>query len=336
MGRSGPRGVLGGIALALALALASCSTPSGNAETTPPPARTTPPNTASSTPSVDPGLSADEQVAGAWDRAQVEFVAQLFVDAAPDPTGFAGLATDEGTEQFLDLVRIGRSDVPAQLAGSESWAEVEVAAGGREATIADCFLIASRPASDPGAEPTVRSQVWTATAVAGDDGWLIDTVSPGASDCVPPELNRQLLDAYEAYHEAWTKAWDPPDPDHRLLAATMTGSRLEGIRELLEQDRADGVAFRDPHDAVDNAVVFELGIGAATVSDCHEAHPDYGLYDLETGERLDEIPPVEPGQLNLTSVDLVRTEDAAWKVTEAATLRDANCEPGGTPYVVAG
>ncbi|MDP8931366.1 MAG: hypothetical protein M3O70_23055 [Actinomycetota bacterium] len=336
MSRSVPRWAGTVAALALGVALTSCTSTSGSSASTSTPG--------SDTTSAEPQLSAspnhdpsrEEQVTALWEDVHAQRLAQVYAAAGPDVGVFANLATQQAAEALLDLIRAARGDVPTNLVGSEVWPSVDISAGGDKAAIADCILVAMRPASQPDAGPTVHSQVWKGSAVATDDGWLIDAISVGADNCVPRELNQQLLGAYADYHKSWTAAWDPPDASHPLLERTMTGKRLEGIRRLLEADRAKGITFRDPHDPLENAVVFELGIGQATVSDCHQAHPGYGAYDVETGERLEKvIPPVDPGQLNLTSVRLIRTDGGVWKVAEAAARTDTNCEPRGTRYVVA-
>lgn len=334
---SAPRG-LPVAAVAAAVAFTACtntpvtSTTSPSADGTGSPGHTAP--AASFAP--DDQAATSDEIAGLWEAVHDERLEQSHADTPPDASAFSGITTDRGTEALLDLIRAARSDVPTEVSDTELWPQVEIAAGGDRATIEDCVIVATRPGGDEEARATVRSQVWTGAAIATEDGWRIDTISPGQDHCVPTELHEQLLDAYAAYHRAWTAAWDPPNPDHPLLAETMTGQRLEEIRQQLEADRDDGIAFRDPHDPLENAVVFELGIGTATVSDCHRARPDYGAFDVDTGERRDDVvPPVEPGQLNLTSVELVRADDGDWKVVEAGGLDDTNCEPGGTDYVVA-
>jgi hypothetical protein len=322
------------VALTLSLGLAACTPATGSStpETTP-----TAPTATASSPSETPASpepTAREHAAELWTAVHEQRLGQVFAADEPDDDAFTAVATPEASETLLALVHAARADVPTELVGVEHWPDITVAADG-SASIADCILVATRPTNSDD-DPTVRTQVWTGRAAEIDGTWLLSELTVGEDDCVPAELNRELLDAYIAYHEAWTAAWDPPDPDHPLLEKTMTGERLTGIRTLLEQDRDAGVAFRDPHDPSANAVVFELGIGRATVSDCHEAHPGYGAFDLDSGERLDdETPPVEPGEMHLTSVDLVRTGEGAWKVTDAALLTDSNCMPGGSRYVVA-
>lgn len=328
------------------LALVSCTrSPDADADADPRPAPPAPPaDDGADDPEPpeppetgdEPSATLEEQAIALWEDFHTERLAQLTSDADPDAVAFDGLATEQGTEAAIDLIFVGRGELAIDITEAEFWPQVEIAAAADRATVEDCILIAEQPDGRTDLDPTVKSQVWTGTLIATEDGWLVDHVVPGVDNCVAPELNRHLLDAYQAYHEAWTAAWDPPDPDHPLLGQTMVGERLEGIRQLLRDDRADGIAFRDPHDPLENAVVFDLGVGQATVSDCHPAHPDYGAYDIKTGGRLDEvIPPVEDGQLNLVSVDLVRQDDGSWKVAQSAGLDGTNCTPRGTDYVVA-
>jgi hypothetical protein len=59
------------------------------------------------------------------------------------------------------------------------------------------------------------------------------------------------------------------------------------------------------------------------------------VLDSETGERLDHlIPPIEPGQLDLQSVELARGGNGVWRVVDQAGTRDTNCVPESTSYVV--
>ncbi len=322
-------------ALAAAVVLTACADAPGTSASTPDGTPTA--SARASAPAASPTdfPTTAEAIAALWQAVHDERLAQAHAETPPDSDAFVGLATEQATEALVDLIRAARSDVPIEVTESEFWPEIEIAASGDEASVEDCVLVATR-ASEGEADVTVRSQVWTGSAIATEDGWRLHSISPGQDHCVAPDLNEQLLDAYAAYHRAWTTAWDPPNPNHPLLAETMTGQRLEEIRQQLQADREEGIAFRDPHDPRKNAVVLELGIGTATVSDCHPAHHDYGAYDVETDERRDDvIPSPQPGELHLTSVDLVRTDERTWKVESSALLTDSNCSPRGTSYVVA-
>lgn len=336
MGQSGPVWARVAAALAIAIALMSCTSANGATQPADPTAGLPTPRP---TPTPTPEASepaADEQVAALWESVHTARLEQVYAQTDPDPSAFDELATRETADFLVKLVGAARGDLPTVMTAVEFWPDIKIADDGREATVADCIIVSTQSADDPDDGTTSRTQVWTGTVALRDDGWRLDSIQLGQDSCVATSLSGQLLDAYRQYHEAWTAAWDPPDPDHPELAATMTGQRLTEIRDLLAKDRDAGVAFRDPHDPMANAVVFDVGVGRATVSDCHEPDPGYGAFDLETGERLDdETPPIQPGERHLTSVDLVRADDGKWKVDSAALLTDANCEPRGTAYVVA-
>ncbi len=51
---------------------------------------------------------------------------------------------------------------------------------------------------------------------------------------------------------------------------------------------------------------------------------------IETGERLDDIPAVRDGQLDLTSAVMV-LEDGAWKVSDVQGQADVSCDTAPTP-----
>jgi hypothetical protein len=58
---------------------------------------------------------------------------------------------------------------------------------------------------------------------------------------------------------------------------------------------------------------------------CLEPDPDYGLYDLDTGERLPDEQPVREGQRDLESAVIV-LEDGKWKVSDLQGQVDFACE----------
>ena len=115
----------------------------------------------------------------------------------------------------------------------------------------------------------------------------------------------------------------------------MTGDGLDDMRETLTQHREDGIVVRDSHDPV-NAVVFEVGVDEVTISDCWPAAVgnELAAFDAESGERLEELSPVPEGdRTDRLQVDLIR-EDGQWLVEGWLSRTDANCTPGGSPYVV--
>ena len=270
----------------------------------------------------------EEDLAGVWEAFHAAWVEQAAADD-PDPAAFEDVATDP--DDVVEALIALRGDSRLVTTETELWPRFEVQDDNAE--VEDCAIVAQHPDGQPDSLATVTIG-WEATAVATDDGWRIDDARQLDLFCIAEELNDELLAAYRAFREAKDAAWDPPDPDHPDLERTMAGEQLEFIRELLVEHQREGIVVRDPA-PVDQAVVFELGIGEATVSDCAEQVPERGAFALETGERLDDlIPPIRAGQLDLQSVELKRGDDGAWRVVDQAGTRDTNCVPGSTRYVV--
>lgn len=269
-----------------------------------------------------------EELAGVWETFHAAWVEQAAADD-PDPAAFESVATDpDGVVEALIALR---GDGRLVTTETELWPRFEVQ--GDNAEVVDCAIVVQHPDGQPDSLATVTIG-WEATAVATDYGWRIDDAWQHDLFCVAEELNDQLLSAYRDFRAAKDAAWDPPDPNHPDLERTMAGEQLEFIRELLAEHQREGIVVRDPAPA-NEAVVFGVGIGEATVSDCAEQVPERGAFAVETGERLDElIPPTRDGQLDLQSVELERGDDGSWRVVDQAGTRDTNCVPGSTRYVV--
>jgi hypothetical protein len=324
--------VLAGVAVAALLAACS-SAPASQPE--PPPED----GSRAGAPAAEPGepgepeppvdeRSEQEQVDELWTSFYRAWVEQVGLEE-PEPAAFADLVVDPG-ETISNLVA-QRLDGRPLITAYEQWPHMVI--DGDTATISDCVITTQHEPDEDGSSVTLSTS-WEATATATDDGWRIATARPRDLFCVAEELNEQLLDAYRDYRAAKEAAWDPPDPDHPALERTMTGEHLEFIHRLLEEHQRDRIVVRDPA-PTDNAVVWELGIGAATVSDCVRQVEGRGAFDADSGERLDDlIAPVREGQLDAQSVDLVRTDEGVWKVENQAGTRDTDCIEGSTRYEV--
>jgi hypothetical protein len=273
-------------------------------------------------------LSDQEQLGELWAAYYRSWVEQARLEDM-NAAAFASLAFDpDQTIANLDAQRLDSRPVITEF---EQWPQVVI--DGDTATITDCVITTQHERGEDDNAVTL-STGWEAQAMSTADGWRIETAGPRDLFCVAEELNEQLLDAYRDYRQALDAAWDPPDPAHPALPQTMAGEQLTFIRELLEEHQRDGIVIREPA-PTDNAVVWELGIGTATVSDCTEQVPEYGAFDLETGDRLDDlIPPVEQGRLDAQSVDLVRNGTGTWRVVDQAASRDTDCVVGSTRYAV--
>jgi hypothetical protein len=321
-----------GMLLAVALLVAACSSAPASEPEPPPPADQPPAGAPGSEPE-EPGPSAhepsdEEQLGELW----VTFY-RAWVEQAPledtDPAAFADLAVDP--DELVSNLVAQRLESRPVVTEFEQWPQLVI--DGDTATITDCVITTQHERDEDGNAVTLSTS-WEAQATTTAEGWRIETAGPRDLFCVAEELNVQLLGAYRDYRQALDAAWDPPDPDHPALTQTMAGEQLTFIRELLEEHQRDGIVIREPA-PTDNAVVWELGIGTATVSDCTEQVPEYGAFDLETGDRLDDlIPPVEPGRLDAQSVDLVRNGSGTWQVVDQAASRDTDCVVGSTRYAV--
>ena len=318
------------IALVGLLAIACTSTPQGAVDE---PAATgiDSPGDSTDDPAPDPAAEPavdDDELDTVWTRFVTAWLDQATV-ADPDPAAFEDLAADP--DGVVETLIAQRGDSRLVTTDRELWSRSDILNGTAE--VADCTIVEQHPDGHPDSLASVTIS-WEATAVRTDDGWRIVDARQLDLFCIAEELNAQLLDAYRAFREAKDAAWDPPDPDHPDLERTMTGEQLEFIRDLLAEHQREGIVVRDPA-PTDNAVVFEVGIGTATVSDCAEQVSERGAFDLATGNRLDVlIPPIRDGQLDLQSVELERGDDGNWRVLDQAGTRDTNCEPGGTRYVV--
>jgi hypothetical protein len=320
--------------LAVAFSLAGCSSPapaqgSDPAEAGDDPAEPAEPDTpVRDEPPADVELPDEDDLAATWAAFHTAWVEQAAADD-PDPAAFEPLATDPTA--VVERLIAQRGEARLVTTETELWPRFTI--DGDTAEVSDCAIVAQHPANRPDSVATVTVG-WEATATATDDGWRIVAARPLDLFCIAEELNDQLLDAYRAFREAKNAAWDPPDPDHPDLERTMAGEQLEFIRELLAEHKREGIVIRDPA-PTENAVVFEVGHGRATVSDCAEQVEGYGAFDLETGDRLDElIVPVGEGRLDAQSVDLVRHSDGRWKVEDQAASRDTDCVEGSTRYEV--
>lgn len=57
---------------------------------------------------------------------------------------------------------------------------------------------------------------------------------------------------------------------------------------------------------------------------CLEPAVDYGLYDIATGERLDDVPAIRNGQRNLEPA-VMPFQDGSWKVSDLQGQVDFAC-----------
>ena len=288
------------------------------------PAEPDEPANGDSEPEPDSAPLGEDELAETWAAFQAAWAEQAAEDE-PDPAAFEGLTVDPvATVELLDALRAGGRLVTTE---QELWPRFDI--DGDRAEVVDCVIAAQHPAGQPDSVATVTIS-WNATAVVTDDGWRIDAAQPGELFCVAEELNDQLLAAYSAWHDGQREWYQPPDPEHPLLTATMAEPGLSDMRAVLAEDRTAGISMRFPHQP--QAVVTDLGMGSARITDCYVAPDGYGAFDVDSGERrADVVPAPEPGQLNRTVADLEQTADG-WLVVGWRWEEQNSCEPGETRY----
>lgn len=158
--------------------------------------------------------------------------------------------------------------------------------------------------------------VWYSGIVRVADGqWRVEQLTPEfLQGCTPMAMQEAVLAGYEAYWDARLEFWDPPDPEHPLVDSTTTGSFNGFLTELLADDLAKGQALRGR--SMNFPEIIEVNSEfQVVIFDCQLQDPERGLFDIETGERLDGIAPIVAGQKDVVRVTM-RLVDGVWKVED--------------------
>jgi hypothetical protein len=162
-------------------------------------------------------------------------------------------------------------------------------------------------------------------ACGGDDDSAATTTTTRAQESTTStseasDEEAAVLDAYEAFWDAYLEAADPMVPQHRVLQEHATGEQLQQVTGAFLARLSAGEVIRGEIDLA--PVVVELTDSTATVSDCYLDRS--GVFDAETGERLDQ----ESGVRHLVTAEL-RFEDGSWKVA-SMTREGDGCTPETT------
>lgn len=187
------------------------------------------------------------------------------------------------------------------------------------ASVEDCVLLS------PSFTDTVG--VWyQANLVRTEEGWIVDTVRVrgGSGGCVPKEMADAAIAGYEAYYDAEPDFWNPPDPDHPLIREVLAEPQLSFIVGLLHDHEERGVTLRGQPTTHPEVIEVRSPTELVILS-CNEPDPDYGVYDLASGERLPDEPSVRDDQRDLQSAVIV-LEDGKWKVSDLQGQVDFPCE----------
>jgi hypothetical protein len=317
------------LACCVALVLAACDggssagstttssdSPASTASTNPPTSTSTSSTTTTQAPTtttVDP----TGEVSQAWEdfwEAWAAVRASEDLDAAPlaqvaDPT-----VVEAEVSLFERQRELGSGPISTEVVTHTKVTEL----GPGEAVVEDCVLLTPSWTEHVG--------VWyEADLKQTDSGWIVsDLRVPSLGGCVPEDMVSDAIASYEAYYDAVDMFWDPPDPNHPLLRDVLAEPRLSNVIELLEEHAARGVAFRTS--PITHPEVIEVRSPTELVIlDCYEPDQSDGVYDLTTGERLSDEPPVREGQRNLRSAVMV-FEDGKWKSSDFQGQVDFECE----------
>lgn len=236
-----------------------------------------------------------------------------------DPAPLVAVAAPSVVDGALALFERQRSSgsgaVETEVALHPSVIEV----GPDGASVEDCVLLS------PSFTDTVG--VWyQANLVRADGGWIVDTVRVrgGSGGCVPKEIADAALAGYAAFYAGWTSFWDPANPESPVIEQVLAEPQRTLIVNLLADHRSRRAALRG-QPALHPEVIEVRSPVEVVILSCLEPAPGYGLYDIDTGERLEDVPVARDGQRNLESAVIV-LEDGKWKVSDLQGQVDFPCE----------
>jgi hypothetical protein len=280
---------------------------------------TDPPSTSStkSTSSTSTTSPPDDELTAAW-TSYWETWAEVRASEDLDPEPLEAVASADVVEGAIALFERQRSSGQGPVETDfELHPVIEDSASDR-ATVEDCVLLM------PSFSETVG--VWhEADLVRTDLGWIVDDIRiPSAAGCVPEAIAEAAIAGYEAYYEAEAEFWDPADPTSPLIDGVLEDPQKAFIVELLEEHQNQGIALRG-QPTIHPEIIEVRSATQVVILSCSEPDPNYGLYDIDTGERLPDEPPVREGQRDLQSAVMV-LDDGVWKVSDLQGQVDFACE----------
>ncbi len=258
-----------------------------------------------------------EEVVDAWNAYWAAW-AEVRVSESLDPAPLEAVASSDVVAGALALFERERSSGVGPVQTEVVLHAAVTDQDSDRASVEDCVLLS------PSFTETVG--VWyEADLTRTGEGWIVDTIRiPSGGGCVPHEMADAAIDGYEAYYDAEADFWDPPNPDSRLLDNVLVEPQRSFIVELLELHRTRGVALRG-QPATHPEVIEVRSPTELVILSCSEPDPDYGLYDLDSGKRLSDEPPIRAGQRDLQSAVMV-LDGGTWKVSDFQGQVDFACE----------
>ena len=321
-----------GAAMAALLALGACSSVSSGDSTTTTsfPLDSSPTSTegsvttSSSTPTitsttsvVSSTTSPTQDVFDAW-ASYWEAWTEVRASDDLDPDPLDAVASPDVVDGVVALFERQRSSGlgPVQTEVALNAVVTSVDAG--LATIEDCVLLSP--------SFTDAAGVWYEAELTFDDSdWVVDVIRiPRAGGCVPRTMADAAIDGYKAFYDGWAEFWDPAHPESALIDQVLADPQRTVIVDLLLDHESRRAALRGEPTTFPEVIEVRSSTQVVILS-CLEPSADYGLYDIDTGERLDDVPLVRDGQRNLESAVMV-LEDGLWKISDLQGQVDFACE----------
>lgn len=296
--------------LAPALAVAACSQGPPTADPVPPSTTTTTALAPPSTTTAPPATTTSPPPPPDLNTALAHWTATWALAGNPS-TGELPRSVDPAAADTLHRLLRSSDTTPARTFVHAARAELD---DGAAIIVNDC-LLASPPIGD-------SPSAWFRGIYTTDDTLAsVEVVSVGG--CVPSEIAAAAIAGYEDHWDAATEYWAPADPTDPRIAATLTGDRLEFVRDLVAEHAAAGLELRGRPTTHPEVIEYRSPT-EVVILDCQEVDPATGLFDRRTGERLAGIPPIADGQRDVRSAVMHLVEDQ-WKVAERAGETDVDC-----------
>ena len=292
-------------------------TDTSNSSSTPNPAAAPTSTTTTFPTTTTTTLDMTDEILAAWGTFWKAWVA-VRVSEDLDPGPLEEVADSDVVEGAVALFERQReSGLGAVETEVVTNAKVMAAESG-VATIEDCVLL-SPSFTDAGG-------VWyQADLRDSGSGWVVaDLRVRSTKGCIPAEMAAAAISGYEAFYSGWVEFWDPPNPDSSLIGEVLSEPQRSLIVDLLTDHRARGVALRG-RPILHPEVIEVRSSTELVILSCLEPASDYGVYDIDSGERLDDVPAVRNGQRNLESAVMVLEGDL-WKVSDLQGQVDFACE----------
>lgn len=259
----------------------------------------------------------EDELAAAW-TSYWEGWAEVRASDDLDPAPLEAVASAEVVEGAIALFERQRSSGQGPVETDfELHPAIENSASDR-VTVEDCVLLMPSFTEAVG--------VWhEADLVRTDQGWIVDDVRlRSTAGCVPEAIAEAAIAGYEAFYAGWPAFWDPAEPASPLVVDLLAEPQLSVVVELLTEHQERGAALRG-QPTLHPEVIEVRSPTEVVILSCLEPDPEYGLYDVDSGERLDDVPPVREGQTNLESAVMV-LEGGRWKVSDLQGQVDFACE----------